>query len=657
MTRLRETALAARQRISVELLAVVIALIPIAVAIARRSGGRWIPLGDNALIELRSRDVFTLRHFPLLGTWSSASLTAGTNLNHPGPLLFDLLAIPVRVFGGGTGVALGVGLINAVSVVGVAIVGHRVAGRTGALASLAIATMLCYTLGSGMLTDPWNPHVLILPFLFVVLCGWAVASGHVTLLPWMLVAGSLCLQTHLGYLYVVPTTVVVALAGAATVLRRRWRLDPTTRGGDVRRLRRTTLVSPITLVVLWVQPFGEQLFGPWKGNLARIAGSAGGDSATIGAPIGARITSSLVALPPWWSRSSFMDAVPYTRFEADGTTIVPDLPRLSIAAPALMIVLVVLLVLGVLAYRRADRPAVTMVGLSMALLGVALCSLTVMPIGPLGLTPHQMRWLWPIAAFVTGTVLLVGVRLLQRTRWVDPVLVGVVVVVAGLNVPAFVQAAGPDSFTYANAVARDLSRQVRNYRSTDPVVLDARGLRYLEQYSAVVMSALQQGGVDFRVVEAGLVRQVGNARRATGDEPIAVSIREGREALDVPAGHDRIAFTSPLSTDEIDAVLAGEQPMIDWFALNGLLVTEEGSAAIADGRYGLTVDEIYDASLDPVGFIRSGLAAVLIGDGVVELDPDVREAFTATATLVRQLGPTTVAVYTAPNDLGPGQIP
>ncbi|MFZ4811712.1 MAG: hypothetical protein ACOYL9_10240, partial [Ilumatobacteraceae bacterium] len=196
MTRLRETALAARQRISVELLAVVIALIPIAVAIARRSGGRWIPLGDNALIELRSRDVFTLRHFPLLGTWSSASLTAGTNLNHPGPLLFDLLAIPVRVFGGGTGVALGVGLINAVSVVGVAIVGHRVAGRTGALASLAIATMLCYTLGSGMLTDPWNPHVLILPFLFVVLCGWAVASGHMTLLPWMLIAGSLCLQTH-----------------------------------------------------------------------------------------------------------------------------------------------------------------------------------------------------------------------------------------------------------------------------------------------------------------------------------------------------------------------------------------------------------------------------------------------------------------------------
>jgi len=182
-------------------------------------------------------------------------------------------------------------------------------------------------------------------------------------------------------------------------------------------------------------------------------------------------------------------------------------------------------------------------------------------------------------------------------------------------------------------------------------------LRYLEQYSAVVMSALQQGGVDFRVVEAGLVRQVGNARRATGDEPIAVSIREGREALDVPAGHDRIAFTSPLSPDEIDAVVAGEQPMIDWLAVNGLLVTEEGSAAIADGRYGLTVDEIYDASLDPVGFIRSGLAAVLIGDGVVELDPDVREAFTATATLVRQLGPTTVAVYTAPNDLGPGQIP
>ncbi|MBI5087511.1 MAG: hypothetical protein HZB15_01190, partial [Actinobacteria bacterium] len=42
----------------------VAAVVPILVAIARHSGRRWMPIGDNALVELRSRDVFSWRHFP-----------------------------------------------------------------------------------------------------------------------------------------------------------------------------------------------------------------------------------------------------------------------------------------------------------------------------------------------------------------------------------------------------------------------------------------------------------------------------------------------------------------------------------------------------------------------------------------------------------------
>ena len=49
------------------------------------------PIGDNALIELRAWDVFTSDR-PLLGTWSSASVATGLDLNHPGPLLFDYFA-------------------------------------------------------------------------------------------------------------------------------------------------------------------------------------------------------------------------------------------------------------------------------------------------------------------------------------------------------------------------------------------------------------------------------------------------------------------------------------------------------------------------------------------------------------------------------------
>ena len=51
------------------------------------------PIGDNALIELRAWDVFTSDR-PLLGTWSSASVATGLDVNHPGPLLFDYFALP-----------------------------------------------------------------------------------------------------------------------------------------------------------------------------------------------------------------------------------------------------------------------------------------------------------------------------------------------------------------------------------------------------------------------------------------------------------------------------------------------------------------------------------------------------------------------------------
>ena len=74
------------------------AVLPIVVAAVRAIVQHWRPIGDNALVALRAHDVLT-SHQPLLGTWSSASLEAGTNLNHPGPLLFESVALPVKLLG------------------------------------------------------------------------------------------------------------------------------------------------------------------------------------------------------------------------------------------------------------------------------------------------------------------------------------------------------------------------------------------------------------------------------------------------------------------------------------------------------------------------------------------------------------------------------
>ena len=81
------------------------AVLPVVVAGVRGALRDWLPTGDDAYSAIRADDVFS-RNAPLLGTWSSASNYTGHVINHPGPLHFDLLAVPVRLFGHGAGTAL-----------------------------------------------------------------------------------------------------------------------------------------------------------------------------------------------------------------------------------------------------------------------------------------------------------------------------------------------------------------------------------------------------------------------------------------------------------------------------------------------------------------------------------------------------------------------
>ncbi|MGE0139296.1 MAG: hypothetical protein AB7R77_15880 [Ilumatobacteraceae bacterium] len=634
------------------------ALVPIVGAIARHSGRRWMPIGDNALVEMRSRDVFSIDHFPFLGTWSSASLTAGKDFNHPGPLLFDLLAIPVRLLGGTTGVVVGVGLVNAAAIVGIAAVGYHLAGRTGSVLATLTAAALAHSMGSGMLTDPWNPHAVMLPCLLMCVLTCAIATGSFRLLPWLVATGSLCLQVHLGYSYLVPATCVVAVAGAALVHRRRWRVDPSCRAADVPAMWRTAAIAGATLLVLWAQPLIEQLTGDGQGNLARIATSTGSDGPAVGARLGARIVAAVTAVSPWWSRSSIVDAVPLTQYDAGRETVTPvGMPSTSTALAVLIVVALVLVGAGLVAHRRRDRIGFGAIATSAALSTIALATLVVMPIGPLGLTPHQMRWLWPIAAFTWFAVALVIARWATSTqpvavrRALVPVAAALTALVVALNLPAFHQRVGPDTFQEAIPVARALADQVDRYRTDDTVVVDASGLTIFEPYSTVVMASLQRSDIDFRVEEPGLVRQVGDNREATGAEPRRIVLRQGRDALSVPDGMDeRIALVTPLAAAEVDEVIAGEQVMVDTLTANGVRFTPAGDELIDAGEFGLTRAEIEDLALDPFHFVSSGLAADLVLAGAIAVPQDSVALFTRTSELRRRIDTTsTVAVLAGPN--------
>jgi hypothetical protein len=520
-----------------------IAVLPVVVAAARAIAGHWRPIGDNALVALRAHDVLTA-HQPWLGTWSSASLEAGKDLNHPGPLLFESVALPVKLFGSNAGLVVGVAIVNVLAITTVAVFAHRRAGRTGAVVLLLGALYLEFVMGSELLFDPWNPHILILACFAMLTCAWGVAAGDRWALPVYLALGSYCVQTHLGYAYLVPGLLVAALVF-------RWlarRLELIELDGYV--LRGEVWWSIGALAVLWAQPLVEQLFGNGEGNLSRVLGARGSDGLKIGPSLAARLFASVVTRPPWSARAGFTEAVPNTGYASAGVLKPLDVMGGGAAVVRLALGAALVVLVVVVAWRRRDGQGALGVATAVAALAVALGSMVIMPVGPIGLTAHQMRWLWPISVFALCAVVLVGVRAWSPERptlWAGAVLAAVVAVLA---LPTYVQPAGPAARHDLIPVVARLDAQLGPLEGIGTIWLDTSRTPAFDNFDASVMLELQRRGVPFVVDEPGLVRQVGDARRLDGNADVQLYLLRGREVLTVPDGADRVALVLSMSTDE-----------------------------------------------------------------------------------------------------------
>lgn len=527
-------------------LAVALAALPIVVAGVRAIARGWIPIGDDALFEMRARDVLTSHH-PWLGTWSSASLQLGVDVNHPGPLVFDVLALPVKLFGGGAGVIVGVVVINVAAIVTVAALGHHNAGRVGGVVVMLPTAFLGWIMGSELLFDPWNPHVAMFPFLATLAGAWSIAHRHWRGLLAYAAFGSLCLQAHLGYAYLVPSVGLGALAAA-------WFVGP----GDRRPLpsRRAIFWSVGLLVVLWSQPLGEQFFGPGQGNIARLVSNVGGgDTTAVGPRLALRLAAAVLTSPPWSARDGFMTAIPITTFDERHSL----LPVHTVAgAPATVRLLALVVALGVavvIARRRRDDAATAALATSgIALIAIAI-ALTLMPLSTFGLSPHQARWLWPTAAWIWCSLLLAVVPAI-RDRWsgrderiaCTPVLAAIALV-AVATVPTHVQPSGPAADAGRIPLIRELTDRLHDVdlRDRSPLLVDHSNVPFGDAYSAAVFAELDADGVELRFVEEGLVRQFGESRRADGSERFMLRLVYGAEAL--PDNEDRVALVSGVDPD------------------------------------------------------------------------------------------------------------
>jgi hypothetical protein len=524
-------------------------VLPIVVAAARAVATGWFPVGDSALLAIRATDVGTSQH-PWLGSWTSASLSLGVDVNNPGPLYPDLLAPFMwtigRLVGIGPAVAIGVASVNAAFVLGIVWVGDRLGGWRVERWTLLLAAALTWSMGSELLIDIWQPHALLLPFTCLLLLTVGLVDRRWSLLPAWLAVGSLVVQTHIGYVYVAVVLGLMVVAAGVITLR-----STGTAIRDAIR-HRTARWSGVVLALAWIQPLIEQVAGEGRGNLSRLASNAGGGDVAIGAGTAVKLVARVVALPPWWTRPGFADSIRSTPLTdtADGPRLfVGGLPGGGIAIVAVAVVVVVLAWLARATWRRRATTAAAAVLVALVGVVTAIATLTVQTVSTVGLGSHHVRWLWVLSLFVQFTIVWAVAEL--RTPIADEraVTAGVAVVVGVLvvaNLGFTAHALGP---TADRAAGDTLERTFDDLTSFDPggaVLYDIGNLRPFEPWSAAVQMRLRELGIDFRVDDDGMVRQLGNGRRADGSEVTTVRQLERSAAVGYDGPACVISRASPI---------------------------------------------------------------------------------------------------------------
>lgn len=213
------------------------------------------PVGDIALVEI---DVFQALHGKLLvGPYSVF------HWHHPGPIYF-FVQIPFYVLSGYRTAGLSVGAlgINFGALVGLVWLARRVKR----LSFVVVLTALCAVYlnrAPDLLASPWNPHVLILPMMLMLVAWAAVVSGEFSLLPLAVLLSTFAVQTHVGLL---PMTAAVSFGSLVPPA-----VQTLSSGTEVGRNRFWfyATVSMVIAFILWLPPLIEEV-SHRPGNLTQL---------------------------------------------------------------------------------------------------------------------------------------------------------------------------------------------------------------------------------------------------------------------------------------------------------------------------------------------------------------------------------------------------
>lgn len=523
--------------------------LPIMVATVRALAGGWQPLGDNGILLVRARDVGTGNH-PLLGSWTSASLAVGQDLNNPGPLYFDALAPAVRLLGPWVGLAVGVMLLNMAASSLAVVAARRISGIESTVAVAVVVLALQFALGSELLFDVWQPNALVLPFLAFLVVTTVLATGDVTMAPWVVGVGSLLVQTHMSH-----ALLVLALSSTAAGLC----VSSMRRADGPVAWRRPLVWSAVVAVVAWCQPVIEEFTGRGEGNLSRIvAASVDGGSSTIGWERAVRLIVEISVRGPWFLRSAYESAIP---------PIAPNAPVYAVVTMTTSLIVVgvaaaALVAGGRWAARHGRRHLAIMTVLTGVSLVTGYVALATSPVNVIAVAVHQMRWLWPIAAFASATWLTTLLSLLRGRPAVQRrVVVGVTaaaVVLAAVNLPTYrSQAPGPTDSIEHFERAQELMSQLDSLEGRGTVLYDPTVLWFAEPYSGLMFAELQDRDIPFVFDDEVFIRQFGEGRRNDGSATLRLWQVIGTDGAEIPPGAERVAYVE----DDTDSVALYVEPI------------------------------------------------------------------------------------------------
>ena len=336
----------------------------------------WVPAGDDGIIATRGWDVLT-SHTPLVGQYSEAGLVIhGQVMHSPGPMLYWLIALPAR-FGSVTSIAVTMGIVNTLAIIGCVALARRRGGLILMFATAAGIALMCQSLPAEAMHDIWNPAAGLFPFLLLIFLGWSLACGEHRLLPITVLVASFVTQTHL--MYAAPTAVLLAVGfgGLAfgSLKRRRVRRaggrsqsqppapspSPAPSASPApspsRRIWPWALAALVVAGVCWTEPAIDQIENS-PGNLSTIVRTAEHRGPTLGATVGWHAVVRSIGVRPWWLY------VPASEWERKADVRATPSTRALDSTIALLAALALAGLIGAVR-RRWDLAAATLIGLGL----------------------------------------------------------------------------------------------------------------------------------------------------------------------------------------------------------------------------------------------------------------------------------------------------